>query len=206
MSVVRKKNNLIFGWGINDADCPVQLYDTLGTTLKRIWVCPYYQDWYDIIRRCKSDKLKSKRQTYLEVQICEEWKYLSNFIKWVDSQPNKDWQNCQPDKDILCYNKPKIYSPATVVYISENLNQFIKDRGNDRGKYLLGVNKQGKGYVAKCSNPFSDNNENGRYLGYFTTELEAHLAWKAKKHEYACRWAALQQDNRVSEVLRSMYL
>lgn len=206
MSCVRKKNKLVFGWGINDADYQVQLYDTLGDTLKRKWICPYYEDWYDIIRRSKSDKLKSERHTYRDVSVCEEWKYFSNFKKWVDSQPNKDWVNCQADKDILCYNKPKIYSPETVVYITESLNQFLKDRGNDRGKYKLGVSKQGNGYVAKCSNPFSNNNEDGRYLGYFSTELEAHLAWKAKKHEYACVWADLQEDVRVSEVLRSIYL
>lgn len=205
LSKVRKKNKLVFGWGINDADYPVQIYDTVDNKTKRVWICPYYEDWYDIVRRAKSDNLKSKMLTYTDVSICEEWKYFSNFKKWVDSQPNRNWQNCQPDKDILCYNRTKIYSPDTVVYITEGLNQFIKDRSNDRGNFMLGVTKQGNGYIAKCSNPFS-NSEDGRYLGYFSTEIGAHLAWKAKKHQYACMWADLQQDSRVAYALRSMYL
>lgn len=204
MSKVRKKNLLIFGWGINDVDYPVQLYGTVNGKLKRIWICPYYKCWYDIVRRAKSTYLKTKRPTYENVSICEEWKYLSNFIKWVDTQPNRYWHSCHPDKDLLCCNKHKIYSPDTVVFIPESLNQFVKDRGNDRGSYMLGVNKQGNGYIAKCANPFG-NSEDGRYLGYFTTEIAAHKAWQAKKHEYALRLAEEQDDPRVAKALRERY-
>ena len=205
MSSVRGKHKLIFGWGINDADYPVQRYEVINGKCKRIWVCPYYVDWYDIIRRSKSLKLKLRRPTYEKVDITEEWKYFSNFIKWVHSQPNKDWQNCQLDKDLLCFSKNKIYSPDTCVYIDERLNQFLKDRSNDRGKYLLGVTRQGNGYVAKCSNPFSFS-EDGRYLGYFNTELEAHLTWRAKKHEYALLLADVEQYLRVVNTLRGLFL
>jgi len=35
--------------------------------------------------------------------------------------------------------------------------------------------------------------------------LDAHLAWKQQKHEYACLLADLQEDSRVADALRQRY-
>lgn len=192
--------NIIVGWGINDSPSPVSWINP--ETGKRD-TCPYYQDWVDIVRRSKSITEKQRHPTYLEVQICEEWKYLSNFIKWVDSQPNKDWMCCDLDKDLLS-EEVKIYSPDTCVYLPSNINTFLSNSGATRGAYKLGVyweTSTGK-FRACCQNPFTKKNDK---LGRFTTELEAHLAWQAKKHEHALRLADLQQDPRVADALRQRY-
>lgn len=207
---MKKKGKLVYGWGINDVDYIINnksyIKDCSGKRKQiRTWICPYYQDWVAMIQRCFSKGLKINYPTYNECTISGKWKYFSNFIKWVDSQPNRDWQNCTPDKDIL-FKGNKHYSPETVVYVTQKVNLFILDGGKKRGDLMIGVSpcreSKKNPYKAECSDPFTT----GRgYIGIFPTELEAHLAWKAKKHEYACMLADLQDDPRVAEALRQRY-
>lgn len=193
--------SLICGWGINDVCHPVHRTERVNGVQRQLWVCPYYRDWKDMITRC----FDNKRPTYENCSVCEHWKYLSNFIKWVDSQPNRDWINCQLDKDFVVTGN-KIYSPDTCVYIPQNINTFINLRSNRRGAYMLGVcaarDSKINPYQAHCNNPFTGRRD---YLGYFPTELEAHKAWQYKKHEHSCRLADLQDDPRVSKMLRERY-
>jgi hypothetical protein len=127
---------------------------------------------------------------------------LSNFIKWVDSQPNRDWKNCQLDKDLLLKGN-KIYSPETCVFIDRNINNFLIDRKNFRGKYLLGVSYHNGRYRSRCNNPFTGSE---MFIGNFDTEMEAHLAWKSQKHEFACMLADSQKDPRVVNALCNFYI
>jgi hypothetical protein len=195
------------GWGILDVNYVVQKKEIIRYTNKKpvqkvIWVCPYYRDWSSMIIRCFNKKYQDKYPTYKGCTIHED---LSNFIKWVDSQPNRDWQNCQLDKDFLS-KENKHYSPETVSYISNSLNSFITNTSRSRGALMLGVTFTKKcktrPYQAQCSNPFNAKNE---FLGYFATELDAHKAWQAKKHEYACQLADLQENENLADKLRTMY-
>lgn len=204
------KNKLIYGWGINDANHQVSIKKELpkinGKRRQRVvWVCPYYKSWFSMLNRCLNPTYQKGQPTYRGCTICEDWKYFSNFIAWVDNQPNKDWQNCELDKDFLSAGS-KHYSPETCIYIPKNLNAFIINRPRDRGAYMLGVNyeygQKSKPYRAHCNNPFKKKTE---HLGIFATELEAHLAWQVKKHEHACRFADMQEDERVAKALMGMY-
>lgn len=199
---------LLCGVGLCDVDYVVQKKETIGyVNGKRkqvlIWECPYYSKWRDMVVRCYSKKLHNRYPTYIGCTIQPDWLHLGNFIKWVDSQPNRDWVDCSLDKDFLVQGN-KIYSPDTCVFISSGLNNFITDRCSSRGKYLTGVcwQKNASKFVANCSDPFKTDK---MYIGLFDSEIEAHLAWKAKKYEYACRLADLQTDRRVAEVLRTRY-
>jgi hypothetical protein len=202
------KDRLAHGAGINDVDYVVQERVTIGYVNGKqrqeiVWVCPYYAKWYDVLRRCYSRSFQDKYPTYVGCSVDPDWLYLSNFIKWVDSQPNRDWQNCHIDKDFLIEGN-KHYGPSTCVFISGSLNNFIVNRVNYRGDNLLGVcqyKNSGK-FKADCSDPFKVK---GRGLGSFSTALEAHKAWQARKHEYALQLADLQSDERVAEVLRTKY-
>lgn len=199
----RKK--LVYGWGVNDVDYPVTRYEEVNGKLKQVWTCPYYKKWIKMLERCLGAKFQEKFPTYNGCTVEEDWKYLSNFIEWVDEQPNKDWQNCDLDKDSL-YSGNKHYGPETTVFVSVKVNQFIKDRGRDRGDYMIGVcycpdNNRKVPYMSRCSDPFGNNN----HVGYYETELEAHKVWQAKKHEYACQLADLQEDERVAKALRERY-
>lgn len=199
----------VYGWGINDVNYStskgcyiVEEGIKKWKTLRR---CPYYIKWKDMIKRCKSIKSLKAEPSYRDCTIDEEWRYFSNFIQWVDSQSNRDWENCSLDKDFLGTDI-KIYSKHTCSFIDSSLNSFVLTRNSDRGEYMLGVkvdpsNKKNP-FIARCNNPYTSK---PKHLGSFKTELEAHKAWQAKKHEYACLLAEQQQDPRVANALRERY-
>lgn len=200
----------VYGWGINDVNYTVQVKVELPSVngkrmRRRVWTCPYYLDWQNIIGRCFDPKVHKRHPTYKDCTVCEEWKYLSNFIAWVDSQPNRDWQSCQPDKDLLTIGN-KCYSPETVTYVSPTVNKFLCNSKAIRGDLMLGVSRTSKNkvnpFVAQCK--FSTTG-GSYYIGTYKTELEAHKAWQAKKHEYACMLAEEQEDPRVADALRQRY-
>ena len=203
MGKARKKKMLIFGVGINDVEYCVSKYEKQGDTLKQVWLCPYYQKWRHILERCYSKTFLSKYQTYYGCYIHPSWIRLTGFIEWVDSHANGGWVDLQPDKDLLVVGNRE-YGPDTVVFVNTSVNNFILDSGKIRGKYALGAmyDKACNKFRAECLDPFKKNKA---YLGVFNTELEAHKAWQAKKHEYACQLADLQTDHRVAKALRERY-
>lgn len=198
-------NKLVYGWGINDVSYNVHRYEMVNGKKKCVWACPYYKKWKSILGRCFDLKYQERQPTYKGCTVCEEWKYLSNFIKWVDSQPNKDWMKCEPDKDFLSGGN-KHYSPETVVFVSNRVNSFITDKSRGRGICMIGVSycprRKKNPYEVRCSNPFMGKQE---HLGRFPTELQAHLAWQDRKHELACQIADMQADERVAKALRERY-
>jgi hypothetical protein len=196
---------LVHGLGINDVDYKISRSIELPKTdgkrnQKIVWICPYYQKWQNMLYRC-GEKYQKAHPSYTGCTIHPDWIYLSSFIKWVDSQPNKDWQTSFLDKDVLRVGN-KVYSPNNCAFVEERVNKFILDRSAARGEYLIGCYLHRGKFKAKCGNPFTKESDT---LGYFHTELEAHLAWKAKKHELACQLADLQSDPRVAEALRKRY-
>lgn len=192
---------LVEGWGVNDVDYPVIEYEKVEGKWFATKRCPYYTDWKTMIHRCFSKTYLKSRPTYSQCTICEEWKYLSNFIKWVDSQPNRDWKESVLDKDFLSEGN-KQYSPYNTVYITRNLNNFLINNQKVRTSMLGVVISPYNTYLSRCSNPFTGKQI---YLGSFKTMIEAHKAWQAKKHEYALRLADEQDDPRIAKVLRERY-
>ena len=205
---LRKRIKKVQGIGINDAEYPVHKFsyriNEKGNKVvdKRLWTCPYYATWEGMLRRCYSKRVTSMRVTYEEVEVCEQWLIFSNFRYWMEKQT---WEGLDLDKDFLS-SGTKCYSPETCVFIPKSLNQFLKDRSNDRGDYLLGVDKKPGGFQARVSNPFTKQRE---YLGFFKSEYSAHEAWRKRKHELANRWADILEkdgfDPRIIEVLRERY-
>ena len=187
---------LTFGWGINDVPL------THSTPELKV----YYNDWKEMLRRCYSNEWQVRFPSCIGNTVCEEWKYFSNFIKWVDSQPNRNWKNQELDKDVLILGN-KIYSPEHCVYVPHFINKFMTNHTRSRGGYMLGVTKcrtsKINPFASECQDPFNRVNA---YIGLFATELEAHKAWQAKKHEYACQLADLQEDPRVADALRQHYM
>ena len=200
---LRKRNRLVYGVGINDADYNVVESATVDGKCKTIWKCPFYQTWVHMLERCYSEKFHQRKPTYKGCSVCDEWLIFSNFKRWMETQ---DWQGKDLDKDLLTEGN-KVYSPDTCIFVDRKINIFVIDRGNDRGEYMLGVywHKRANKFRAKCSNPFTGKEDS---LGYFTNELDAHLAWKKRKHELACQFADSEHcnDPRLAEALRTRYL
>lgn len=196
---------MFYDFGINDADYNVYKTEKVGSKSHIVWQCPIYRDWYAMLKRAYDNKLQV---TYDDVTVCNEWRSFMKFREWVLTQPNKNWQNCALDKDLLCKGN-KVYSPQTCCYVDKAINSFLTDRRHSRGEYPIGVtwHKHRKCFVAQCSNPFgvTDYEKRG-YIGGFDSEIDAHLAWKSKKHEYACKLADIQDDERIASALRRYYL
>ena len=204
-----KKRKLVCGVGINDVDYIVNVWE--GTEERYpsgnkkqvlVWACPYYSRWVSMIQRCYSKKLQEEYPTYKGCIVCVDWLTFSNFRKWMVTQ---DWEGRELDKDLL-KDGNRIYSPENCVFVTKKVNIFAVNRGNARGKYLIGCcwNKQNKKFQSRCCNPFTKKQE---YLGYFDTEIEAHLAWKKQKHIYSCELAdsGYVTDERVRQVLLHRY-
>ena len=188
-----KPKKLIHGVGINDADYVV-------AKRKVGWVCPFYRTWKHMLGRCYDTKIQERHPTYKGCTVSEEWLTFSNFRAWMAAQ---DWEDKHLDKDIL-FEGNKVYSPETCVFVSQMVNNFTIDRGNDRGEWLIGVyrNKPTEKFRSRCRNPFSGDQE---HLGLFTCELEAHEAWLKRKLELAHELSAIQEDSRVAEALINRY-
>ena len=195
---LRKRNKLVCGVGVNDADYNV--YESVNG--KHTWRCPFYETWKSMLNRCYSEKYKSKNPTYKGCSVCDEWLIFSNFKRWMETQ---DWGDKQLDKDLLKEGN-KIYSSEYCIFIDRKINMFVIDRGASRGEYMIGVcwKKNRSKFQSHCSNPFTGKL---KHLGYFNTELEAHLAWKECKHEISCQLAESEycKDPRLTEALRTRY-
>jgi len=171
------KRKLKYGVGINDLPHITQFMGNDGKVVKH---CGYSQ-WGSVLTRCYCEKYKLRQPTYVGVTVCDEWLYASNFVAWQKTQYREEgWVL---DKDLLVVGN-KTYSPETCIYMPQRLNTFTVDCGSARGQFLIGVswhNARQK-YVAQCKNPTSRKLE---YLGLFTSELEAHVAWRKRKLEIA---------------------
>ena len=197
-----KRHKLVYGVGINDADYNVQVSGHKEGKKTKVWICPYYNIWKHMLMRCYSEKYKLKRPTYEGCTVCDEWKLFSKFKAWMETQ---NYKGRQLDKDLLKVGN-KVYCPEYCIFVDNMVNSFVTDSGATRGEWLLGASwhkRDGK-FQSRCRNPFTNREE---YLGSFLTELEAHLAWKARKHELACELADsdLVTDERLAEALRNRY-
>lgn len=160
-----------------------------------------YSKWHAMINRCYSDKYQKLKPTYKGCTVCDEWHNFQNFAKWFYENYPDDGEEYHLDKDLKLIGN-KVYSPETCMFVSQRVNMFTVSAGASRGKYMIGVcldSWSGK-IRSDCSNPFTESSER---LGYFETELEAHLAWRKRKSELAYELAMVQDRDEVKQALLS---
>lgn len=201
----------IHGFGINDVTYTVSKFEyTEGFTKSgsrkktRVWECPYYGKWRRMLNRALSKTNHKTHPTYIDCTVSEEFRHLSDFIKWIDSQPDRDWENKQVDKDFLVEGN-KHYSPETCVLLGGKVNTFMHEGSVKHSGLLIGVRDSGSKlnpFRANCSDPFGIRK---RHIGMYKTEMEAHIAWKVRKHQYACELAELEPDERIKKILVTTY-
>jgi|TARA_A100001391_G_scaffold204212_1_gene199064 hypothetical protein len=184
----------IFSVGVSDLKYQKTINELVDGKKKRVWICPFYDRWYSMLRRCYSSVYQAKQPTYKGCYVCEEWLTFSNFKQWME---NQDWEGKVLDKDIL--GNGKLYSPENCCFITQNLNNFLTDRGNDRGDLPLGVTELRGKYIAQCKNPF--NKDSRGYLGSFSSPCEAYKEYYRVKKSYAHKLAKQQDDFRIRDAL-----
>jgi hypothetical protein len=190
MMNLRKRNKLVYGVGVNDADYVTQPRDKNGKKRK----CPFYRAWSNMLLRAYSPKYHALHPTYIGVTVCEQWHSFMAFRAWMQTQV---WEGKQLDKDILHPGK-KVYSPENCIFVTPQINTLLTDRAADRGAYPIGVswNKGVKKYEA-----YLTINGKKKRIGYFTDPYEAHLAWRKAKYDYIRAHAKQQTDLRLSRAL-----
>lgn len=113
------KGTPVYGFGINDAEYPVNITEGEGLKRKTVWRCPYYQKWVNMLDRVYG----SQRPTYIDVKVCSEWSSFTTFKSWMQTQ---DWEDKELDKDLL--GDGKLYSPETCYFISKKVNMLLQLR------------------------------------------------------------------------------
>jgi hypothetical protein len=186
---------LIYDVGINDIDYPVARLVS-GKLIK----CEYYARWHNMLQRCYDKKFLARNKTYQGCTVCDEWLIFSNFKSWMEQQ---DWKCKFLDKDIIIDGN-KIYSPSTSRFVCRITNNFYLDTKAARGSLLIGacLHKRDNKYYAYCRNPFTKRLE---HLGVYSTELEAHQAWKARKSQLSIDVAAIQNDSDIGKAILNKY-
>lgn len=160
-----------------------------------------YEIWRAMIQRCYDEKFHERQPSYKDCTVCNEWHDFQVFADWFDINYPNDGGNYELDKDLKATGN-KIYSPMTCTFIDKSINMFLRDSGNGRGKYLIGVSdafKVGR-FRSRCKNPITKKEEQ---IGTFDTELEAHLAWRKRKCELARQLADIQENEEVKMYLKT---
>lgn len=171
-----KTKRKVMGVGINDADYVVVKFEAIGNKKKQVWICPYYQAWKTMLKRCFYAKDKEIRPTYIGATACEDWKLFTKFRAWMQNQIwEHEGQKLHLDKDVLSADN-KLYSPETCRFVPVYINSLFTLRDNQRGEFPLGVHKQDNKYIASVTTKLFNG-----YLGIYSTPQEAHKAWQLGK-------------------------
>lgn len=202
-----RKRNLVYGWGINDAD-----YNVVTWVEGKQKMCAFYAAWKDMLQRCNSTNFKEKKQNakYAECFTNESWKYFSDFKTWAINQGFED--GLRLDKDILISGN-KEYGPDTCAFVPPSINNLLL-LSKQRDDIPLGatyskvrqrmVNELKKPYFSRLSRYGTHQ----LWLGFFGTAFEAHKCWQLAKADYIegmVAWYATQDCFRtdVADALTS---
>ena len=187
---------LVCGVGINDATYQVTMCDSQG---KRV-ICPYYQVWQSMLKRCYSTTYQNKYPTYIGCSVAPEWYLFSTFKEWMRTQ---NWVGKVLDKDLISQGNRQ-YSPNNCVFIDQEINKLLCLNNKARGTLPIGVSYVTRGnrqlIVAQCS--FYGKK---KHLGYFSNVEAAAEAYKTAKLSYIAELAVAETDLRIKQALLRLF-
>lgn len=154
---------------------------------------PAYRAWHSMLRRAYCPKYHEKYPTYIGCSVANDWSEYQAFAEWFE---NHEYGNhgYDLDKDLLLPGN-KIYAPDRCVFVPQQLNKLLTDRGNARGQYMQGVS------FDRGRNKFMAQikiNGKPKNLGRFDTELEAYQTYKTTK-EANVKNMALEWRDRIDD-------
>ena len=156
---VNKYGNIndLYGWK-NESELNKKIYDMWRSMWRR---CGYEGYWID----CK---------------VCDEWIYLSNFVKWIESEPRyedfkKSLKGWSIDKDMKVKNN-RLYSPdtCTLVTLSENVIERNTRKPSIK-KPIIGISSN-KIILLKSS-------KSSRLYGFTFSNISACLHGRLSTHK-----------------------
>lgn len=114
-----RKNSLIYGYGVNDSETPVNFRDEDGKLVR----CPVYSAWKDCLRRTHGNIAGKKNLAhYMESTFDPCWRYFTDFREWASG---KFVDGYQLDKDIL-FEGNVHYGPETCCFVPSKLNTCFR--------------------------------------------------------------------------------
>lgn len=165
-----EQTELICGFGINDV---------FGSTHD-----PLSVKWRSAINRCYNPDFHHKFPTYKDCYICDEWRYLSNFISWARNPESGYMDGYELDKDLLIKGN-KVYSPDTCCFLPRQINIIFSTKPDKNGLPI------GVAFDARHKKYYSQfRGGEQTWLGYFDTVEEAFQAYKTAKESYIKKIAA----------------
>ena len=197
---VQNMRGLLFGVGINDSSYTTEKFEYFNdggiSKRKRVWFCPYYVRWRNMIERCYSKKYHTRKPSYSDCSVCLEWLTFSNFSEWMKGQ---NWSGLELDKDILSGDK-KVYSPETCLFITKEVNVFMSSSNAD--SKAVKYSKRHKSYSSYCSNPITKTME---YVASSKDPEVCRGKWLVRKKQIALKLSAIQDDDRVVKAILTVY-
>lgn len=164
----------VYGKGINDSCRPVSKKTYKNGVMTSSWICPKYEMWKGMLRRCLDTNFKSKNQRYAMCEVDNRWLIFSNFEQWLG---NSNLKGMEVDKDLI-FDGNKIYSQDLCFLVPSRINSLLCSTPKTRGLYPVGVHEKRGRYYAQISDQF---NNKQRSLGYHHTPLSAHASWQDAK-------------------------
>lgn len=158
---------MVFGKGINDINSKVSSYVT----------------WHSMVRRCYSEVYQKSKPTYINVTMCSDWHYLSNFHSWFVENYIEGWQL---DKDLLS-NFGNHYSENNCCFLPNEINCALKFN-NGKNDLPPGVSYNNDAHKKKYVAQYSRNDEKGNrksvHLICSEDIEECFTAYKQAKEAY----------------------
>ena len=162
-----------------------------------------YKEWVHLLRRCYDPYCLNKRQTYIDVFVCDEWLCFQNFAEWFyNNYYEIEGQRMHLDKDILIKGN-KIYSPETCIFVPQRINTLFNRQGNHRGSYPIGVYFHKNCLYVQCN----IYRKGQKYLGDFPLNrpFQAFTVYKNFKENYIKQVADEYKDLIPKELYEALY-
>lgn len=158
-----------------------------------------HSTWKSMLQRAYCPKYQARKPTYIGCSVSDEWLDYQDFAEWFESHEYSN-HGYQLDKDLLIPGN-KTYAPGRCVFVPGKLNNLLLDSGAMRGQYKQGVSfikRRNKFVAGICING------KGKSLGYFDTEIDAHLAYKKAKEQHVKDSANHWRDDIADEVYHAL--
>ena len=165
-----------------------------------------YTTWYNMLRRCYSEKFHEKQPTYINCKVCDKWLDFQNFAEWYDENYYKiEGERVHLDKDILVKHN-KIYSPDTCVFVPQTINGLFTKRNKSRGESAIGTSPENGKYRVYCNmiNPKTGKSKR-KYLGTYETQEKAFEVYKYYKEKNIKEVADYYKDLIPKKLYDGMY-
>ena len=160
-----------------------------------------YTTWHNMLVRCYSDKYHIEKSSYINCEVCEEWKNFQNFDEWFENNYYEiEGEKMHLDKDILMKGN-KIYSPDNCIFVPQKINDLFTKCDKSRGTLPIGTREtRHHTFESRCNVM-----KKSIHLGNYKTPEEAFKAYKQFKENYIKEVAEEYKGKIPTKLYKALY-